>query len=110
MRKDKLTATRETYQCVSGEVHYLEPIIVAQNIPCHLSSGLENVVYLDKTPYIISNYTLFLDYDQNIQIKENDTLYVQTQRGENYKLRAGEIKKYNLTIQIKCTQKKILES
>lgn len=109
-REDNLTVKREKYELNQGEAVYVEPEIVLENFPCHLSISLNNTVKIYNTPHILSDFTLFLDYDPNIELKENDILYVKTKQGQEYKLYAGEIKIYSLTVQIKCRQNKIIES
>lgn len=109
-RKDRLTVKRKKYIKVNGETNYLEPEIIAENVPCHLSVSLNNTAFLNGTPYVYSNFMLFLNPDIDFFIKENDILYVKTSKKQEYKLIAGEIKIYDLTIQVKCKQEKIIES
>ena len=107
-RKDRLTIKRKTYEIQKGEAFYLEDTIVAEDIPCHLSVSLNNAVSIKGVPTIVSSFTLFLD-PFDIDIQENDILHV-TSNGQTYKLYAGEIKFYDMSIQIKCMQNKIIES
>ena len=109
-RDDKVTITRENYTLIQGEAIYTEPEIVARNVPCHLSIGFNNTVKINNTPYLVSDFTLFLNPNQKFTVKENDTLTVTTSKNENFKLYAGQIKLYGLGIQIKCRQEKIIES
>lgn len=109
-KKDKLTIKRENYSLINGEAVYLEPIIIAQNVPCHLSVTINNTAKLNGAPYIAADFTLFINSNLKINVKENDILFITTEKFQEYKLYAGEIKIYNLTTQIKCRQEKIIES
>lgn len=109
-RNDFLTIERETYKIKDGEAIYEDRILISKDIPCHLSVELNNLVDKYGTPSLRSDFTLFLDYFPNLDIKENDVLTIKTKRNQTYKLYAGEIKMYTLTVQIKCRQEKIIES
>ena len=109
-RGDKLTVKRENYTIVNGEVVYLEPVIIAMDVPCHLSISLNNSAKLNGAPYIASDFTLFLNSNLKVNVKENDILLITSDKFQEYKLYAGEVKIYNLTTQIKCRQEKIIES
>ncbi len=109
-RRDRLTVKRAEYTVVGGEATYGNLTLIKENIPCHLSVNLNNTVKIQNAPYVLADFTLFLDYVPNLDIKENDILYVVTDRNQTYKLIAGEIKIYAFTIQIKCRQEKIIES
>lgn len=109
-RKDRLTVKREIYEIKEGEALYKEPEVIIENVKCHLSVNLTNTIKKDGFPYLVSDFTLFLDYDPKISVKENDILLIQTSKGQNYKLYSGEVKIYNRTIQIKCRQEKVIES
>ena len=109
-REDKLTVKRDIYEKNEGEVIHLDPAIVYENIPCHLSLAANNTVKIQDAPHVYSEGTIFLDYKPNFDIRENDTLYVTTKNNQTYKLIAGEVKIYALSIQVRCRQEKIIES
>ncbi len=109
-RNDKVTIEREVYSLIQGEAVYGKPVCIASDVPCHLSVSLNNTDKILNVPYLISDFTLFLDSNPKFEIKENDILYVTTSKNQKYKLYAGDIKIYNLTVQVKCAQKKIIES
>ena len=109
-RSDKLTVKRENYNIVEGEAIHLEPVLVAKDVPCHLSISLNNTCKINGAPYIAADFTIFLNSNLKINIKENDILFVTSDKYQEYKLYAGEVKIYNLTTQIKCRQEKIIES
>ncbi len=109
-KDDRLTVKREHYELIEGEAIYSNPVVVFEDIPCHLSVSLNNTTKINSAPFLESEYTLFLDYDPNININKNDILLVKTSKNEHYKLFAGDIKAYNHSIQIKCKQQKIIES
>ncbi|MCD8024528.1 MAG: hypothetical protein LUE64_03240 [Candidatus Gastranaerophilales bacterium] len=109
-KNDTLTVKREVYELNEGVVTYLEPQIIYEELPCHLSIVLNATSKTNAIPFLYSDFTLFIDYDSNLRIKENDILYVTTSKNQEYKLYAGEVKIYNFSIQIKCRQEKIIES
>ena len=109
-RDDRLTVEREVCKLVEGEVIYDKPLCVAKDVPCHLSVSLNNTDKILNVPSLISDYTLFLNTNVNFEITENDILYITTSKNQRYKLFAGEVKIYNQTVQVKCRQKKIIES
>lgn len=108
-RKDKLTVKREEYRIIKGEAVFWGLKTLEEDIPCHLSVNLNNTVKINNAPFILSDFTLFLDFNPQIDIKENDLLFVTTDKSQDYKLYAGEVKFYGLTVQIKCRQEKITE-
>lgn len=108
-RSDRVTIKRDVYELVQGEVVHEDQLLVAEDVPCHLSVILNNTFDIKGAPCIVSDFTLFVN--SNVKnIKENDVLSIETKSGQTYKLYAGEIKIYNLTTQIKCRQEKIIES
>lgn len=109
-RRDKLTVKREDKKLENNECVYAGEKTVHKDIPCHLSISLNNTSEINAAPYLISSFTLFLNYNPEILIKENDILYIETNKSQKYRLYAGEIKIYNLTTQIKCMQQKNIES
>ena len=108
-KNDLLSVQRENYT-VQNNLAVTEYETIYENIPCHLSVNLNNVAVIQNAPFINSKFTIYLNFDEKIQIKENDKRTVTTSKGENYTLYAGAMKIYNITIQIKCRQEKILES
>ena len=108
-KNDLLTVKRENYT-VTDNLAVKKFETVYEDIPCHLSVNLNNVAYIQNTPFINSEFMVYLNFDEKIQIKENDELTITTSKGEHYKLYAGAIKIYNFSIQIKCKQEKIIES
>ena len=108
-KNDLLTVKRENYETVDNlAVKKFETVY--ENIPCHLSVNLNNTACNQNVPFLNSEFTIYLYFNEKIQIKENDKLYVTTSKGEAYELYAGAVKLYNFTIQIKCRQEKIIES
>lgn len=108
-RYDYLTIKRDEYALFRGEAIHSEKTI-AKGIPCHLSLSLNEVINELNTPQIKSSHVLFLDYDPSLDIKENDKLIVETSKGKTYILYAGEVLFYNLSIQVRCRQERVLES
>jgi len=106
-RDDKLTVKREVYEVVEGSIENERIETVEDNVPCHLSVNLTTVVDSFNVPYLLSDFTLFVNGGLNI--KPNDILIVATKQGQIYELFAGEIKMYGVTTQIKCRQEKIIE-
>ncbi len=109
IRRDKLTVERESFELVFGEKVYLPPKIMAKDVPCHLSVTLNNTCKLNGAPYNFADFTLFTDTRLKLDIKENDTLIIDTDKNQHYRLYAGEIKVYGITTQIKCRQEKVIE-
>ena len=109
-RDDLMTLKREIYHLQEGLALYDNEILIAKNVPCHLSTTLNNTVKRDNVPYLNADFTLFLNSDNDIEIKQNDILYITTSKNQTYRLYAGEVKKYNLSVQVKCRQEKIAET
>lgn len=108
-KNDLLTVKREIYEIQDNlAVKNFETIY--ENIPCHLSVNLNNTSKFQNVSFLNSEFMIYLSFDENILIKENDQLKVKTSKNENYTLYAGAIKFYNFSIQIKCRQEKIIES
>ena len=94
---------------VNGEVIYDVPNTIYTDIPCHLSvKSLSAVNQSDSTGEVILDYVLFIDRKTGVTINKNDIIEVTTGTGEQvYNLRAGESKKYPLTIQTHCEIDKV---
>ncbi len=108
-KNDILTVKRENYEVINN-LATKKYETVYENIPCHLAINLNNTSYSQNVPLLNSEFTIYLNFDEKIQIKENDKLCVVTSKGEIYTLYAGGVKIYNFSIQIKCRQEKIIES
>ena len=108
-RLDKCTIKRPTKTKVNGEVIYDIPNTIYTDIPCHLSvKSLSAVNQSDSTGEVILDYVLFIDTKTGVTINKNDIIEVTTGTGEQvYNLRAGESKKYPLTIQTHCEIDKV---
>lgn len=109
-RNDVLSVQREVYEVIEGEAVYKDKEIILENIPCHLSVSLNNPIDVHDIPSFKADFTLFLDYFPNLDIKTNDILLIKTSKNQEYKLFAGDIKIYSLSVQIKCRQEKVVES
>lgn len=108
-RLDKCTIRRPKKTKVNGEIIYGTPETIYSNIPCHLSvKSLSAVNQSDSTGTVLLDYVLFIDTNLGVTINKNDIIEVVTGMGEQvYNLRAGESKKYPLTIQTHCEIEKV---
>ena len=108
-RLDRCTIKRPKKTKVKGEVIYGTPETIYTNIPCHLSvKSLSATNQSDSTATVLLDYVLFIDSDTGVTINKNDIVEVVTGMGEQvYNLRAGESKKYPMTIQTHCELNKV---
>lgn len=108
-RLDRCTIKRPKKTKVNGEVIYTEPETIYSGIPCNLSvKSLSAVNQSDSTAKVLLDYVLFIDTNLGVTINKNDIIEVVTGIGEQvYNLRAGESKKYPLTIQTHCEIEKV---
>ena len=108
-RLDRCTIKRPKKTKVNGEVIYTEPETIYSDIPCHLSvKSLSAVNQSDSTAKVLLDYVLFIDANLGVTINKNDIIEIVTGMGEQvYNLRAGESKKYPLTIQTHCEIEKV---
>lgn len=108
-RLDRCAIKRPTKIKINGEVIYTEPETIYSNIPCHLSvKSLSATNQSDSTATVLLDYVLFIDADSGVTINKNDIIEVTTGTGEQvYNLRAGESKKYLMTIQTHCEINKV---
>jgi len=109
-RLDRCTIKRPTKTKVNGEVIYNpESETIYSDIPCHLSvKSLSAVNQSDSTAKVLLDYVLFIDTNLGVTINKNDIIEVITGTGEQvYNLRAGESKKYPMTIQTHCELNKV---
>ena len=109
LRKDRLAIYRKNHTVEEGEVIYSDKTLIAENIPCHLSVNVNNASDINGAPYVLSDFKLFFNSNLNIDIRENDFLIITTKHNQEYSLRAGEIKIYDSTTQVRCRQEKIIE-
>lgn len=108
-RDDICTIHRPNRVVIEGETVWGEPILIAQNIPCHLSvKAISPAIQSQSTAKVLYDYILFLDTNSDITIKPNDIVDVMTAQGQQYQLRAGESHKYRLTIQTHCEVNKVV--
>lgn len=108
-RDDRCTIKRPSKVVIEGETIWGEPETVYSDIPCHLSvKALSQVNQSQSTATILYDYVLFINLDQNVTINGNDIVEVITKQGQQYKLRAGESKKYPLTVQTHCEAIKVV--
>lgn len=107
-RNDRATVKRPKKTKLNGEIIYLSPEIIAENIPCHLSvKALSPINQSDSTATVLYDFVLFYDTALNVTINPNDIITVTTAQGQEYELRAGESKKYPLTVQTHCEKNKV---
>ena len=108
-RNDRCTISRENEEIIENEVVYGEDIIIAENIPCHLSvKTISPVNQSQSTATVLLDYVLFIETRLGITIQSNDKITVITAQGQEYKLRAGESHKYGLTTQTHCEVVKVV--
>lgn len=108
-RRDLATVTRTTQDTIEGEVIYGENIVIASNIPCHLSvNTISPVNQSDSTASVMYDYKLFYDTSLGIVIKPNDIINVTTAQGQQFEIVAGESHIYPLTVQTHCEDVKIV--
>lgn len=103
-RLDKCTVKRPSKTKVKGEIIYGTPTTVYTDVPCHLSvKTISATNQSNSTAKVLLDFVLFIDTDTGVTIQSNDIIEVTTGQNQNYyKLRAGESKKYPLTIQTHC--------
>ena len=107
-RNDRCNVKRPSKTKVNGEIIYGTPAIIASNMPCHLSvKTLSSINQSNSTATVLYDFVLFYDISQNITIDPNDIIEVTTEKGQTYTLRAGESKKYPLTVQTHCEKIKV---
>ena len=99
-RNDLATIKRPTKIKIKNQTVYNEPMVIYENIPCHLSiQALSAVNQSQSTAVVTHSFKLFVDTSLNITIEPNDIVEITTSYGEKYELRAGQSHKYNLTTQ-----------
>ena len=99
-RNDLATIKRPTKTKIKNQTVYNEPMVIYENIPCHLSiKSLSAVNQSQSTATVAYSFELFVDTSLNIIIEPNDIVEIVTSQGEEYKLKAGQSHKYNLTTQ-----------
>ena len=102
-RNDIFTLKRPKKEIVEGEIIWLDPELIAENIPCHLSvKTISPLNQSQSTATVLYDYVLFYDTALNLTINANDIIEVTTAQGQSYKLRAGESHKYPITTQTHC--------
>lgn len=102
-RNDKFTLYRPKKEIVEGEQIWLDPELIAENIPCHLSvKAISPLNQSQSTATVLYDYVLFYDTALNLTINANDIIEVTTAQGQSYRLRAGESHKYPITTQTHC--------
>lgn len=107
-RNDRATVKRPKKTKLNGEVIYGTPTQIVKDMPCHLSvKALSPINQSDSTATVLYDFVLFYDTALNITINPNDILEVTTAQGQSYTLRAGESKKYPLTVQTHCEKIKV---
>lgn len=108
-RADKCTISRELEEIIEGEIIYGDDVIIAVDIPCHLSvKAISPVNQSQSTATVLLDYVLFTQTSLGVTIKPNDKVTVLTAQGQEYKLRAGESHKYGLTTQTHCEVDKVV--
>ena len=108
-RDDICTIKRPNRTKVKGETIWGEPLLIAENIPCHLSvKSISQTVQSQSTATILYDYTLFIDTSLGVVINANDIIEVTTHHGQVRKLRAGESHIYGLTTQTHCEVDKVV--
>ena len=101
LRDDICKINRAKKEKINGEVVYLEPSVIYDNVMCNLSKNkLTAVNQSQSTASVDYNFTLFTDC--NIHIEPNDIIEVTTAQGQFFKLRAGQSKRYLLSTQTNC--------
>ena len=107
-REDVCTIKRAYIENIQGEEVYGDPVIVYDNVPCHLSvQSISPVNQTQSTATVLLDYTLFVDTNLGVTINPNDYIYITTSQGQKYELRAGESHKYRLTTQTHCEKVKV---
>ena len=106
-RDDICRVLRPKKEKINGEVIYLDPEVVYEFVPCHLSRGaLAPAEQSQSTATVDYKYTLFTD--NKYIIRPNDIIEVTTLQQQYFKLRAGQTKRYRLTAQTNCEVLKIV--
>lgn len=107
-RDDICTILRAQEEIIEGETIYGDLVLVAENIPCHLSVvSISRVNQSQSTATVLLDYVLYIDTTHGISIQPNDTINVTTSQGQQYELKAGESHKYKLTTQTHCEVVKV---
>lgn len=102
-RNDICKVSRPAKEKVNGEVVYLTPSVVYDNIMCNLSKNKLTAVNQSQSIATLDyNFVLFTDC--NINIQPNDIIEVTTREGQQFKLRAGQSKRYLLSTQTLCKE------